>query len=79
MVENFVDKKKVNLSTFSDSNNQRLDANFFEAILIWIDEDKNLDHQNKLEECIPLSVCSLRNECNVKWREKKGSKVLSKD
>ena len=29
LVENFVEKKKVNLSTFSDSNKQRLDANFF--------------------------------------------------
>ena len=77
LVDNFVEKKKVNLSTFSDSN-QRLDANFFEAILIWIDEDKNLNHQNKLGVCT-ASVCSLRNERNVKRREKKGSKVLSKD
>ena len=78
LVENFVEKKKVNLSTFSDSNNQRLDANFFEAILIWIDEDKNLDHQNKLEECIPLLCVHYGMSAMLKTEKKKAEKFFQK-
>ena len=78
LVENFVEKKKVNLSTFSDSNNQRLDANFFEAILIWIDGNKNLDHQNKLEECIPLLCVHYGMSAMLNGEKKKAQKFFQK-
>ena len=78
LVENFVEKKKVNLSTFSDSNNQRLDANFFEAILIWIDGDKNVDYQNKLEECIPLLCVHYGMSAMLNGEKKKAQEFFQK-
>ena len=56
-----------------------LDVNFFEAIQIWIGRDKNLDYQSKLEDCIPLLCVHYGMSIMLKWREKKSSKVLSKN
>ena len=78
LVENFVEKKKVNLSTLSNSNIQMLDVNFFEAILIWIDEDKNLNHQNKLDDCIPLLCVHYGMSATLNGEKKKAQEFFQK-
>ena len=52
--------------------------NFFEAILIWIDGDKNLDHQNKLEECIPLLCVHYGMSAMLNGEKKKAQKFFQK-
>ena len=67
MVENFLENKKINADFFSNDTKQILDANFLEAIFIWIGKNEQLNYTKKLEDCIPF-MCSLWDELNVKWK-----------
>ena len=78
LVENFLDKKKINLATLSKSNIQMLDVNFLEAIQIWIGRDKNLDYQSKLDDCIPLLCVHYGMSIMLKGEKKRAQKFFQK-
>ena len=55
-----------------------LDANFLEAIFIWIGKNEQLNYTKKLEDCIPL-LCAHYGMNLMLNGNKKSSKVFPKN
>ena len=78
MVENFLENKKINADFFSNDTKQILDANFLEAIFIWIGKNEQLNYTKKLEDCIPLLCAHYGMNLMLNGNKKKAQKFFQK-
>ena len=78
LVENFLENKKINADFFSNDTKQILDANFLEAIIIWINKNEQLNYTKKLEDCIPLLCAHYGMNLMLNGNKKKAQKFFQK-